>query len=269
MRRLFLGLSCLILVVLVTWGRTTPAQTRPASPTTCAIRPPESPAIAPDLRPEAFSLDRFRPGLGRPDPDAPPERVAIASPANYGDRFFLDANGEPAYRPPIIVLHETVSDLNQTLRFFQTPHRSGNQASYHTVIDLRGGIVYVVPPDKRAFGAGNSVFNQTETVLIRRDLPPSVNNFAYHISLETPADGANDRPRHSGYTPAQYRSLAWLLAKTGVPQERITTHRAVDRSGSRFDPRSFDFEQFYRLYNQIPLTQEIAIGCQNPFTGNN
>ena len=35
---------------------------------------------------------------------------------------------------------------------------------------------------------------------------------------------------------AQYLALAWLVAHTGVPDERITTHRAIDQSGSRIDP---------------------------------
>ncbi len=67
-----------------------------------------------------------------------------------------------------------------------------------------------------------------------------MNNFAYHVSLESPGDGRNENRYHSGYTQEQYQSLAWLLAKTSIPDERITTHRNVDRSGSRFDPRSFD-----------------------------
>jgi N-acetyl-anhydromuramyl-L-alanine amidase AmpD len=95
----------------------------------------------------------------------------------------------------------------------------------------------------RAFGAGNSVFNGpngAETVQTNPDFPPSVNNFAYHTSLESPADGRGNQARHSGYTEEQYQSLAWLLAHLPVPDDRITTHVAVDRSGNKRDPRSFD-----------------------------
>jgi len=66
---------------------------------------------------------------------------------------------------------------------------------------------------------------------------------------------------HSGYTEAQYQSLGWLVAKTDVPLERITTHKNVDRSGSRIDPRSFDADQFKKVLSEYPRTNEIEIGC--------
>ena len=181
----------------------------------------------------------------------PRELVAFADPTNYGERFIQDVYGRPAAHAPIVVLHETVSSANSTISFFQTPHpRDEDQASYHALITLDGTIVYLVSPDKRAFGAGNSVFNGPngpEAVKTHSKFPPSVNNFAYHISLETPADGRNNANRHSGYTTAQYQSLSWLAARAAVPESRITTHQAVDRSGSRKDPRSFDQQTFLTL----------------------
>jgi N-acetyl-anhydromuramyl-L-alanine amidase AmpD len=164
-----------------------------------------------------------------------------------------------------VVLHETVGSASSAVNFFQTPHpRDDDQASYHTLIKQDGTLVYLVPPDKRAFGAGDSVFESPvgiETVQTKPNFPPSVNNFAYHISLETPPDGDNNGDRHSGYSNAQYQSLAWLVAKTGVPTERITMHKLVDRSGSRKDPRSFNAQAFIQLLDSYPKTQEIAIGC--------
>ncbi len=174
-------------------------------------------------------------------------------------------NGQPAYHEPIIVLHETVAAAWQTVRMFQTAHpRDDDQVSYHSLIKLDGTIFYVVPPDKRAFGAGNSVFESArgiEAVKTNRLYSASVNNFAYHISFESPLDGRGGGSRHSGYTDAQYKSAAWLVAKTGVPENRITTHKGVDRSRSRIDPRSFDFNKFRQLLNAFPKTQEILIGC--------
>jgi len=268
---------------------------RPESPQTCALYPPltRQERVTTDLRQEDFSPDRFRQGLGNnfgQDASAPIENMAVASPTNYGDRFFFDIYGQPAYHAPIVVLHETVATVNQTLNFFQAPQRDeANQASYHALIGLDGEIIYIVPPDKRAFGAGNSLFvsqgvNQTinqetgeltsqldnqlveESVKTNPDYPPSVNNFAYHISLETPRDGLNNARTHSGYTNDQYRSLAWLVVKTGVPEYRITTHQGVDRSGERIDPRSFDKAYFLAWYQVFPKTQEIFIGCLNPQT---
>jgi N-acetyl-anhydromuramyl-L-alanine amidase AmpD len=115
-----------------------------------------------------------------------------------------------------------------------------------------------VPPEKRAFGAGNSVFdgpNGPEAVLTNPAFPPSVNNFSYHVSLESPSDGRDNRRSHSGYTEAQYQSLAWLIARTNIPDVRITTHRDVDRSGNRQDPRSFSFEHFFTLLHGYPNRQ--------------
>jgi N-acetyl-anhydromuramyl-L-alanine amidase AmpD len=176
-----------------------------------------------------------------------------------------DVDGKPATQIPIVVLHETVFSAISALNFFRTPHpNEDDQASYHTLIRRNGTITYLVPPDKRAYGAGNSVFlgaQGAEATRTKPNFPPSVNNFAYHVSLETPTDGNNNARQHSGYTAAQYQSLAWLVARTGVSDDRITTHQAVDRSGSRIDPRSFVRSQFLQLLSAYPRTTEIPIGC--------
>ncbi len=187
---------------------------------------------------------------------APKQQAAPADPTNYGDRYAVDIYGNPVRNAPLIVLHETVGTADSALNTFQTPHQDENlQVSYHTLIRRDGTVVYIVPPQKRAFGAGNSAFsgaNGEESVKTHHAFPASVNNFSYHISLETPDDGENDATTHSGYSDAQYRSLAWLVAHTSVPDPRITTHRAVDRSGSRIDPRSFDAERFFTYLRTMP-----------------
>jgi hypothetical protein len=202
---------------------------------------------------------------------APKEIIALADSSNYGDRYLKDIIGRPALQEPIIVLHETVGTTGSVMSYFQEYHADEyEQASYHTLITPDGTIVYFVPPDKRAFGAGDSEFVSAfgkEAVQTNPRHPRSVNNFAYHISLETPWDGMNDDKTHSGYTEAQYRSLAWLIARTGVPDQRITTHRVVDRSGERIDPRSFNFQVLQKLLSNYPRTQEIFIGCQAKPTG--
>lgn len=186
----------------------------------------------------------------------PRYEIAWADPSNYGQRYSKDVNGVRVNNLPIIVLHETSNSAQSAINFFQTPHSDENvQASYHAMIKLDGTVIYTVPPDKRAFGAANSVFdsaNGSESVKTNLNLPPSVNNFAYHVSLETPLDGWTDtEPIHSGYTEAQYYSLAWLIAQSDVPDDRITTHRLVDRSGTRIDPRSFDQEKFLNLLHNF------------------
>ncbi|BAY96977.1 N-acetylmuramoyl-L-alanine amidase [Tolypothrix tenuis PCC 7101] len=179
--------------------------------------------------------------------------ITNVNPTNYGERYAKDINGVTLHNQPIIVIHETGNSASSAVNFFQTPHDNENiQASYHTLITQDGTVVYLIPPDKRAFGAGNSVFdgpNGEETVKTNPNLPPSVNNFAYHVSLETPPEAwGNDKAEyHSGYTEAQYQSLAWLIAQSQVPDERITTHKAVDRSRQKIDPINFDFDKFFNL----------------------
>lgn len=259
-------------------------------PTDCAIQPATRPARSSLKRlrlpatDEPVTLSRFRrftpadstvsvamPTNQRIIPAyVPREEIVVIHPTNFGDRFLQDINGRPVSHRPIVVLHETVASASSTLNFFRTPHpRDEDQASYHTLIRRDGTIVYLVPPDKRAFGAGNSVFQGDqgiEAVKTHPRFPPSVNNFAYHISLETPVDGINNATRHSGYTDAQYQSLAWLVAKTAVTDDRITTHKAVDRSESRMDPRSFSFSRFFQLLQTYPKTADIPLQCTIPAT---
>jgi N-acetyl-anhydromuramyl-L-alanine amidase AmpD len=209
-----------------------------------------------------LGLDRFRAiNSASPEPNTPKEVIALAHPTNFGWRYLQDVRGRPADQAPIVVLHETVASAQSTIDFFQTPHADDDdQVSYHTMIDRDGTIVYIVPPDKRAFGAGNSQFNGM-AVQTNPNLASSVNNFAYHISLVSPSDGRGNSTGHSGYTTAQYNSLAWLLSKTGVPAARITAHRLVDRAGIRSDPRSFDGPRLLKLLQQYPSSPSIPIGC--------
>lgn len=186
----------------------------------------------------------------------PRQENAVPDPSNYGYRFLTDVRGNPVNNAPIVVVHETVGSAGSAINTFRTPHRNGaDQRTYHALIRRNGGVVYLLPPEYRAFGAGNSVFagpNGSESVVTNPLFPASVNNFAYHISLESPSDGRGNGAQHSGYTDAQYRSLAWLTARTDVPEARLTTHKAVDRSGSRRDPRSFDQDRFLTLLRDYP-----------------
>jgi hypothetical protein len=187
----------------------------------------------------------------------PRETVYLADPSNYGERFRQDAAGNPVNHDYIVVLHETVGSALSAINLFQSAHpRDEDQVSYHTLIDSDGTVIYIVPPEQRAFGAGDSVFssaNGEESVVTNSAFPGSVNNFAYHVSLETPPDGRNNNATtHSGYSEAQYQSLAWLLSRTNVPDARITTHKAVDQSGTRIDPRSFETERLFSLLHQYP-----------------
>jgi N-acetyl-anhydromuramyl-L-alanine amidase AmpD len=165
-------------------------------------------------------------------------------PSNFGDRRSRDIQGRSVQNKLLIVLHETTSAASGAVNTVLTPHSyEEDQISYHAVICQDGTILYLVDPRKRAYGAGHSAFKGRhgfEKVQTNKRLKPSVNNFAYHISLETPQDGYNSDPKHNGYSGAQYNSLAWLIAHSGVTDNRITTHFAIDQSGERQDPRSFE-----------------------------
>jgi N-acetyl-anhydromuramyl-L-alanine amidase AmpD len=183
-----------------------------------------------------------------------PARVQI-HPTNFGERFNRDAYGNPVDpTPQLVVLHETVYGIGSAINTFVTPHpRDEDQVSYHSLIGGDGSVVQVLDPSKRAFGAGNSAFNG-RWVVTNSKVGGSINNFALHISLETPLDGEDDGPAHSGYTSAQYDALAALLAgwmqRFPIPPSHITTHRAVDLGGERADPRSFRWSELQtRLQN--------------------
>ena len=181
----------------------------------------------------------------------PRQEIVLIHPTNYEPRMARDLNGNPIHNEMIVVLHETVGSARSAINTFRNAHpNDSDQVSYHSLIQRDGTILYLVPPEMRAFGAGNSVFNGpngAETVRLDPILPASVNNFAYHTSLESPPDGQGNGRTHSGYTNAQYQSLAWLIAQSTIPDIRITTHQAVDRSGTRHDPRSFDRQRFLTL----------------------
>jgi N-acetyl-anhydromuramyl-L-alanine amidase AmpD len=173
-------------------------------------------------------------------------RLRIA-PSNYGPRLARDTYGNAvANTPKVVVLHETVYGLNSAINTFTTHHpNDADQVSYHTLIGEKGEIVQAVDPARRAFGAGYSAFGG-RWAITNPAMAGSVNNFALHLSLETPIDGENDAPRHSGYTSAQYDAMAVVLAdwmqRFQIPADHITTHRHVDLGMERADPRSFDWQ---------------------------
>jgi N-acetyl-anhydromuramyl-L-alanine amidase AmpD len=203
--------------------------------------------LQPLLRPNPAAADRCRRRLAVQVLNTP------ADPSNYGLRRARDIKaGRVADQPALIVMHETVLSLGDTLRQFRTPHpRDADQASYHLLISRAGSVHRLLPDSMRAFGAGWSAWGDAA---IRHDpkgkplAAGSINNVALHVSLESPADGRGDGDGHSGYSDQQYRGLAqqvliWQL-RWGIPMRRLTTHAAVDRSHSRRDPRSFRWERF-------------------------
>ena len=201
-----------------------------------------------------YSVRRCLANLGMPN-----EIVQAADPTNYDNRQALDTEGRPvAYSPMLIVLHETVISEQESIQMFQTPHADDdNQASYHVLVTEDGRLVRIVSDDKRAFGAGNSAFNNY-TIRLKPGASGSINNVALHVSLVSPPDGRGETLTHSGYTEPQYRSTAaqvlFWQARYGIPLGLLTTHKAVDLSKSRKDPRSFDWSAFLSIHQQLATT---------------
>ena len=169
-------------------------------------------------------------------------------PTNFGERYDMDAYGRLIDATPrVVVLHETVYSLGSALNTFMTPHpRDEDQVSYHTLVGQDGRVLDLVDPLSRAYGAGFSAF-LGEWAITNKKLKGSVNNFALHLSLETPPSGANANRSHVGYTSKQYDALALVLSgwirSFNLPPAAITTHRHVDLGGERDDPRSFDWSK--------------------------
>ena len=216
-------------------------------------KPPRAISWSSPLSKQCSDIDqRLKKNLNRRQKLLATERnnEAIDS-SNYGKRYRWDIYGrriDPT--PSVVILHETTDSYHSALYTFKDyHHKDEDQASYHTLITLDGRIIDVVDPINRAYGAGNSAF-LGEWVVTNPRFNGSVNNFALHVSLETPWDGRNGYLNHSGYSDNQYDSLALVLAdwmdRFNIPPENITTHQHVDLAGERSDPRSFDWSNLQR-----------------------
>jgi N-acetyl-anhydromuramyl-L-alanine amidase AmpD len=187
----------------------------------------------------------------------------------------------------LFVIHETAESLERTRAKVRSPRY---EASFHVLLDRDGTIIRYVPAHRVAYTAGRSRFNPAvaqksrgnpdfkpwsvlyhagydEAVPTLTTGGPSVNDFAFQVELVSPEDGywcrqsgdpmecnpnpAGRKETHSGYTDAQYRSLAWLAVQTGVEPERITTHKEVELNARdpHRDPRSFDWNLFWGYYD--------------------
>ncbi len=222
-------------------------------PSTSQQKPPRAISWSSPLSKQCSDIDqRLKKRLVHRQEQLATERnYVVIDSSNYGKRYRWDLYGRRIDPTPIVViLHETTDSYHSALYTFKDYHpKDEDQVSYHTLITLDGRIIDVVDPVNRAYGAGNSAF-LGEWVVTNPRFKGSVNNFALHVSLETPWDGRNGYLNHSGYSDKQYDSLALVLAdwmdRFNIPPENITTHQHVDLAGERSDPRSFDWSNLQR-----------------------
>lgn len=146
--------------------------------------------------------------------------------------------------PLLVVIHETVISAKKSMAFHADPQY---YASYHSLIELDGTINYLVPAEHKAFAAAISEFIDPITKEAEH-INGSVDDFAYHIALETPIDGRDGISPHSGYTYEQYKSLAWLCVSTGVQDSRIVTHGEISIPPT-LEPRCFNIDYFFEVYS--------------------
>lgn len=158
--------------------------------------------------------------------------------------------------PLLFVIHETNTDIETSLRLHNDPEYYG---SYHAIIERTGVIHYLTPADSKAFAAAKSSYFNVITGEVE-EMEGSVDDFAYHVSLETPQDGIKfNYDSHTGYTVQQYQSLAWLVRASGVQIHRIVTHGELKDPAS-IEPRCFNRGELQRRIESLTNNKSIDFG---------
>lgn len=133
-----------------------------------------------------------------------------------------------------IVLHADSSPkVKQSLDWIRSRE---SKVSYHFLIGRLGDVYECVPPEKRAWHAGVSVFGGRQ----------NVNDFSIGVSFGNKQDGKEP------FTEAQYQKGAELVRELmerypAITTDRITTH-AIISPGRKTDPgKLFHMDYFLSL----------------------
>ncbi len=146
------------------------------------------------------------------------------------------------HRPPgatvsCVVLHSTVvPTTEETVKIFLDPKR---EVSAHFVVGKDGQIIQMVPVEKRAWHAGDSVL----------DGKSRVNEYSVGIEMVNLNDG------HDPYPDAQVHAVAgiirFLRSRYDLPDSHIVSHEKIALPpGRKSDPANFDFPRLYELCRQ-------------------
>jgi N-acetyl-anhydromuramyl-L-alanine amidase AmpD len=159
--------------------------------------------------------------------------------------------------PLLVVIHETKINAEHVIRL----HGDSNYyASYHALIHRNGFITYLTPGDCKAYAAANSQY--TDIFGEKQHVNNSVDDFAYHITLESPTNSFGlTAATHIGFTKEQYESLAWLCAAIGVATNRITTHGKII-TPNNLEPECFNEDYFFSRYMEKKkmVSKQINLG---------
>jgi N-acetylmuramoyl-L-alanine amidase len=137
-----------------------------------------------------------------------------------------------------VVIHATtINTLEETIAYFLDPSA---EVSTHYVVDRDGTVVQLVPVEKRAWHAGQSMLNGVARV----------NDFSVGIELVNMNDGEE-------FPEAQYQATAGIIrllrSRYQIPDERIVSHAAVAiPPGRKSDPKGFDFQKLKAMLPYVP-----------------
>lgn len=146
------------------------------------------------------------------------------------------------YSITLVVIHHTASsNINGTIAWFKNPKAS---ASAHYVIGLDGCTVAMVPEDKKAWHAGQSIFQG------QKDKNNSVNSFS--VGIELVGDGNS-----AAYTEQQYQALIELCktlrSRYKLSDQQFTGHEFVAPARKNDPGKFFDWKRFmHGICNQAP-----------------
>ena len=141
-------------------------------------------------------------------------------------------NARPHGEVSCVVLHATADrDTRSSLAWLRDPQ---SKVSYHVVVDRDGTVYDLVPPGRRAWHAGVSMFEGRQ----------NVNDFSVGLSFANVNDG------HEPYAEQQLASGAaviadWMRRYPAITTDRITTHRVIaptrktDPAGPAFNVDAF------------------------------
>lgn len=158
-------------------------------------------------------------------------RVTSSASPNYNER-------PKGVLPSLLVLHADASaKASSSVAWIR---RADSRVSYHALVDRDGTVYMFVPLGKRAWHAGESVYQGRK----------NVNDFSLGLAFANLNNGVEP------YTDAQYESGAllaaeWMKRFPTIGLDRITTHAAI-APGRKTDPLGFDMERFKALIRTPP-----------------
>lgn len=158
--------------------------------------------------------------------------AAFVPPSTWQPRPSPNHSARPARtRISGIVLHcDASSSVASSMDWIRRPE---SRASYHVLIGRSGNIYDIVPPERKAWHAGRSMWEGVS----------DCNNYTIGVSMSNRNDG--EEPYPDAQVDATVGVCAVFCKHFNIPVERITTHAIVATpKGRKTDPIKFDLDGF-------------------------